>query len=185
VLRIGRETAEGLAAAHARNLIHRDIKPANIWLEMRGRRETRDDKNSDPLAPRPLPLVSRVNILDFGLARTTGSDVQLTQQGAIIGTPTYMAPEQASGETVDARCDLFSLGCVLYRLCTGDVPFKGADTLAILLAVATDKPKPPREVNPGVPPALSDLIMQLLEKKPALRPASAASVVHAIQAIES
>ena len=98
VLRIGREVSEGLAAAHATGLIHRDIKPANIWLE----------------APR-----SRVKILDFGLARAAAQESGLTQQGAIIGTPAYMAPEQGRGGAVDARCDLFSLGVVLYRMCTG------------------------------------------------------------------
>src|SRR5580658_9826283 len=98
VLRIGREIAEALGAAHASGLIHRDIKPGNIWLE----------------APR-----GRVKILDFGLARAASQDAGLTQQGAIVGTPAYMAPEQARGASVDARCDLFSLGVVLYRLCTG------------------------------------------------------------------
>ena len=91
VLAIGREIAQGLAAAHARGLIHRDIKPANIWLE--------GDRNG------------RVKILDFGLARGHAEDdVHLTQAGAIVGTPAYMAPEQASAEEVDHRCDLFSLG---------------------------------------------------------------------------
>ena len=94
VLRIGRETAEGLAAAHSRGLVHRDVKPANIWLE-EGR--------------------GRVRIVDFGLARGAEPDAQFTQAGAVIGTPAYMAPEQANGTAVDARCDLFSLGAVLYR----------------------------------------------------------------------
>src|SRR5581483_3887523 len=95
VLRLGREIALGLAAAHQRGLIHRDIKPANLWLEA----ET-----------------GRVKLLDFGLARAVGQGNQLTQQGAIIGTPAYMAPEQGQGKSLDHRCDLFSLGCVLYRL---------------------------------------------------------------------
>ncbi len=107
VLRIGRETAEGLAAAHEKKLIHRDIKPANLWLE----------------APR-----GRVKILDFGLARPVAQESCLTQHGAVIGTPAYMAPEQGGGQAVDTRCDLFSLGVVLYRLCTGQLPFHGSDT---------------------------------------------------------
>src|SRR3989442_15501626 len=102
VLRIGREIADGLQAAHERGLIHRDIKPANIWLEA-GR--------------------DRVKILDFGLARLNQADAQITSSGMIVGTPAYMAPEQASGDPVDGRADLFSLGVILYRMTTGHLPF--------------------------------------------------------------
>jgi hypothetical protein len=163
VLRIGREIAEGLAAAHAKGLIHRDIKPANAWLE----------------APR-----QRVKILDFGLARAAAQESGLTQQGAIIGTPAYMAPEQAAGEQVGPRCDLFSLGVVLYRLCTGTQPFRGKDTISTLLAVATQDPQPPAAVRPEVPAALSELVMRLLAKKPEDRPASARAVADALQRLE-
>jgi serine/threonine protein kinase len=182
VMRIGREIAAGLAAAHDKGLIHRDIKPANVWLEAPG---------------------GRVKILDFGLVRATGaagpapeptvapsatltgSDQRLTQEGAIIGTPAYMAPEQALGRSAtDARSDLFSLGCILYRLCTGRAAFEGADTAGTLLAVATHQPPAPRQLNPGVPPALSDLVMRLLAKRPEDRPPSAGHVVEAIRAIE-
>ena len=106
-VRVGRQIAEALDAAHETGLIHRDVKPANVWLE----------------AP-----TGRVKILDFGLARATSHDVGLTQEGAIIGTPAYMAPEQSRGEAVDYRCDLFSLGCVFYRMLTG-VPPNGTDFL--------------------------------------------------------
>jgi hypothetical protein len=163
VLRIGREVAEGLAAAHANGLIHRDVKPANIWLE--GER-------------------GRVKILDFGLARKIQGDPHLTQSGAILGTPAYMAPEQARGEKVDGRADLFSLGCVLYRLSTGRMPFRGADLVSTLLAVATEQPKAPLTINPQVPPALSTLVLLLLAKDPKDRPASGQAVVEALQAIE-
>jgi formylglycine-generating enzyme required for sulfatase activity len=163
VLRIGREIAEGLAAAHAEGLVHRDIKPANVWLE----------------APR-----QRVKILDFGLARATAQESGLTQQGAILGTPAYMAPEQGRGQKVDARCDLWSLGVVLYRLVAGRLPFKGADTVSTLLAVATAEPPPPAEVSAAVPVGLSCLIMQLLEKEPARRPASAEKVAGVLRALE-
>ena len=162
-LRIARETATGLEAARKRGLIHRDIKPANLWLE----EET-----------------GRVKILDFGLARAAAGDAQLTQEGAILGTPAYMAPEQAGG-TADHRADLFSLGCVLYRMATGEAPFKGTDTISTLMAVATEEPRRPNEVNPALPAALSDLIMRLLAKKPEGRPASAQAVVEAIRAIEA
>jgi serine/threonine protein kinase len=163
ILRIGRETAEGLAAAHAAGLIHRDIKPANLWLEA----ET-----------------GRVKILDFGLARNTADQQHLTQQGAIIGTPAYMAPEQATGQPLDARCDLFSLGCVLYRMTAGELPFKGTDAVSTLLAVATTEPRPPHKVRPKVPAAASEFIMRLLAKNPALRPQSARVVAESLRTLE-
>jgi Leucine-rich repeat (LRR) protein len=163
VLRLGREIAEGLAAAHERGLIHRDIKPGNIWLDSSHK--------------------GRVKILDFGLARSAQEDVHLTQTGAIMGTPAYMAPEQARSEKVDARSDLFSLGCVLYRLCTGAMPFAGDNTMSLLMALALDHPKPVRDLNPDVPPELADLVTKLLAKDPAQRPQTAREVVHALQAV--
>ncbi len=172
VLRIGREIAEGLGAAHAIGLIHRDIKPANVWLETR---------KGEPGAS---ATGGRVKILDFGLARAATGEAGLTQQGAIIGTPAYMAPEQASGERVDGRCDLFSLGCVLYRMSTGQLPFKGNDTISTLMAVATENPPPPIQLRPELPEALSDLVMQLLAKKPEERTQTAQAVVDALRQIE-
>jgi serine/threonine protein kinase len=163
VLRIGRECALGLAAAHAKGLVHRDIKPANLWLED----ETR-----------------RVKILDFGLARSGADNTQLTQQGAILGTPGYMAPEQAAGQPVDARCDLFSLGCVLYRMAAGEAPFQGRDGISTFAAVATTEPLPPIQLRALLPPALSDLIMLMLAKEAQGRPPSATAVVEALQQIE-
>jgi WD40 repeat protein len=161
-LRIGREIAEGLAAAHARGLVHRDIKPGNVWLEGPG---------------------ALVKVLDFGLARASEEGTQLTQQGAIVGTPAYMAPEQANGEAVDARCDLFSLGVVLYRMCTGQLPFQGRDALSTLMAVVAYNPPPPAEVEPTIPPALSGLVMRLLAKQPSGRPASAQAVAEELAAL--
>jgi serine/threonine protein kinase len=182
VLRIGREIAEGLAAAHAQGLIHRDVKPANVWLEARALRAPSPRTGEETITQGGLGAADyRVKILDFGLARTAGADAQLTQVGAIVGTPAYMAPEQANGEPVDHRCDLFSLGCVLYRLCTGELPFKGPDPLTLLLAVFSANPRPPREVNPAVPAGLSDLVMQLLAKKPGDRPQSAGAVAAALE----
>lgn len=162
VLRIGREMAEGLAAAHERGLIHRDIKPANVWLE--GKK-------------------GRVKILDFGLARAATDEAHLTQPGAVVGTPAYMAPEQGQGKTVDPRCDLFSLGCVLYRMATGAAPFGGTDMISTLMAVATETPRPPQTLEPRLPRALSDLIVNLLAKEPADRPASAQAVIEKLDAI--
>ncbi|HEX5271532.1 MAG TPA: serine/threonine-protein kinase, partial [Gemmataceae bacterium] len=163
VFRIGRETAKGLAAAHAAGLVHRDIKPSNLWLEGEE---------------------GRVKILDFGLARAAADGAQLTHQGAILGTPAFMAPEQGAGQPVDARCDLFSLGCVLYYACTGRLPFKGADAVSTLLAVATVDPPPPVRLRPELPEALSDLVMQLLAKKAGQRPESAKVVARQLREIE-
>ena len=162
VLRIGREIAEALAAAHERGLIHRDIKPANVWLE-----EGRD----------------RVKLVDFGLALALDDDGddRLTGEKYLVGTPLYMSPEQASGDMpLDHRTDLFSLGVVLYRMATGDLPFKGKKTFHILFALANKTPLEPRDVNPGVPRQLSNFIMNLLSKDPDDRPKSARVVVAAL-----
>jgi len=159
IVRIGREVAEGLAAAHAAGLVHRDIKPSNVWLERTA-----------------AGAFKRTRILDFGLARSaTGAD-GLTQSGTVLGTPAYMAPEQARGEAVDARADLFSLGVVLYQAATGRRPFPGADTFSILTALATTEPAPAASVNPALPAELSTLITRLLSKNPAARPQSARDV---------
>ncbi|MDB5309813.1 MAG: pknB 32 [Gemmataceae bacterium] len=162
-LRVAREIALALAAAHARGLVHRDVKPANVWLE----------------AP-----TRRVKLLDFGLARLQVGDAHLTNPGMIVGTPMYMAPEQARGETLDGRTDLFSLGCVLYLMVTGRPPFEGETSLAVLTAVLTGTPLPPTHYNPALPSPLGDLLSRLLAKRPADRPGSAEVVVAELQAIE-
>jgi len=158
IVRIGREVAIGLAAAHELGLVHRDIKPSNVWLE----------------APN-----DRVKILDFGLAKPAeGAEVaELTALGAVVGTPAYMAPEQGRGLTIDGRADLFSLGCVLYRLSTGKPPFARTTLMSILIAIAIEEPTPVRELNPDVPQPLADLIHRLLAKNAADRPADAQAVV--------
>jgi len=163
IVQIGRETAHGLAATHARGLIHRDIKPSNLWLE----------------AP-----AGRVKILDFGLARVAAGSRQISQAGTILGTPAFMAPEQARGEAIDDHADLFSLGCVLYFLCTDELPYKGTDVLSTLMALATHDPQPPEQISAKIPTALSDLIMQLLRKDPSLRPKSSVAVAQMLAAIE-
>ena len=163
VLRIGREVASGLAAAHQRGLIHRDIKPDNLWVQ------------AD---------TGRILILDFGLVRVAESDSTLTQSGTVLGTPRYMSPEQTLGGPIDARSDLFSLGCVLYQAATGTVPFHGPDPVATLLAVRTQEPPPILEQAPHLPPALAELIMQLLAKNPKQRPASATELLTRLNSIE-
>ncbi len=154
ILRVGMQTAAGLAAAHAQGLIHRDIKPANILLE-----------NG----------VQRVKITDFGLARL-GDDASLTQSGVVVGTPQYMSPEQAHGEAVEHRTDLFSLGSVLYTMCTGRPPFRASTTMAVLGRVSDDTPRPIREINPDIPDLLAAIISKLHAKAPAERYQTAAEV---------
>jgi hypothetical protein len=176
VLRLGREMAEGLAAAHAKALIHRDIKPANVWLESRPGEPGADEPGASATG-------GRVKLLDFGLARPVNDPGHLTQEGAVVGTPAYMAPEQARGQVIDARADLFSLGCVLYHMAVGRPPFQAPDSVSLLVAVATEEPAPPRQVNPAVPAALSDLVVRLLAKKPEDRPPSARAVAEALAAL--
>jgi serine/threonine protein kinase len=159
VLRIGLQTASGLAAAHAQGLIHRDIKPANLLLE-----------NG----------LARVKITDFGLARMT-DDVGLTQNGEVAGTPEYMSPEQARGEAVDHRADLFSLGSVLYACCTGVPPFRGSTALAVLSHVSEKEPASLRSLNADVPAWLEAFIARLMAKDPAHRFQSAAEVAQLLE----
>jgi hypothetical protein len=155
VVRIGQEVAEGLAAAHAAGLVHRDVKPANIWLEA----------GSD-----------RVKVLDFGLVRAAPDEPQLSRPGTVLGTPLYMAPEQARGEPADARSDRFSLGSVLYALCTGRPPFLGDNSLAVLRRVSADTAPPVRASNPAVPEELAAVIARLHAPDPARRFQSAAEL---------
>jgi serine/threonine protein kinase len=185
--RIGRQIAQGLAAAHERGLIHRDIKPSNIWLETVGQGPAPGVRNvatDIPAAGAPPSTDYRVKILDFGLARARDAESRLTQPGALMGTVGYLAPEQATGGEIDPRADLFSLGCTLYRMCTGRLPFPGPDMLASLASLALDQPPAPHQINPEVTPGVSRLIMQLLAKKPADRPASAAEVASILSRIE-
>jgi hypothetical protein len=179
VLRIGREVAEGLAAAHQRNLIHRDIKPGNIWLE--AHLPARASWTADE--PAAESEGGRVKVLDFGLARPA-DDTPVTLEGNTVGTPAYMAPEQARGERVDGRCDLFSLGCVLYHLATGVSPFHRPSQAEMHAALLTETVLPPHELNPGVPPELSELVMRLLAKEPEGRPSSADTVVGLLRNLE-
>jgi len=162
VLDLGQQLARGLEAAHRTGLIHRDIKPANIWVEQ---------------------PAHRIKILDFGLVRADGAAEGLTQAGELLGTPDYMAPEQADGQVVDPRADLFSLGCVLYEAASGEKPFRGTTPVAIVKATALSQPVPLHELAPTLPRALSDLVMRLLAKSPADRPASAAAVLEALEVI--
>jgi len=159
IVRIAMQVAGGLAAAHAQGLIHRDVKPANILLE-----------NG----------MERVKITDFGLARAA-DDASLTHSGCLAGTPHYMAPEQARGEYVDHRADLFSLGSVMYVMCTGRLPFRAEGTLAVLRRIAEDAPRPIRQVSPDVPEPLVRIVEKLHAKNPAERFSSAEEVARLLE----
>ncbi len=158
-LRIGQQIAAGLAAAHAQGLVHRDIKPANILLE-RG--------------------VERVTITDFGLARAV-DDATMTRSGVIAGTPQYMSPEQARGESIDHRSDLFSLGSVLYMMCAGHSPFRAETTFGILRRISDNQPRSLREINPDVPEWLCAIIEKLHAKEPSERFQSAEEVAELLE----
>jgi hypothetical protein len=153
ILRIGFQTAAGLAAAHAQGLIHRDVKPANILLE-----------NG----------VERVKLTDFSLARAI-DDASVTQSGVVTGTPPFMAPEQARGEPLDHRADLFSLGSVLYAMCTGRPPFRGG-SLDVLRKVSEEQPVSIRILNPEIPTWLEAIVNKLMAKNPDGRYQSAGEV---------
>jgi hypothetical protein len=160
---LGARLSEALGAAHARGIVHRDLKPSNVALE-----------GGDP---------ARAKLLDFGIARPLGASWSVTQVGVMVGTPGYMAPEQARGEEVDARADLFGLGCVLFRAIADAPPFEGDDALAVALrSVLEDAPRL-IDVAPFVPRELDELVAALLARSPKDRPASAAQVAHLLRCV--
>ncbi|MGA2256638.1 MAG: serine/threonine-protein kinase, partial [Thermoguttaceae bacterium] len=154
ILRIGMQIAAGLAAAHAQGLVHRDIKPGNILL----------DKG-----------VERVTITDFGLARAA-DDASLTRSGVIAGTPQYMSPEQARGEPLDSRSDLFSMGSVLYTMCVGRPPFRAQTAFGVLHRISESIPTAIRQLAPETPAWLCEIIAKLHAKDPRERFQSASEV---------
>jgi serine/threonine protein kinase len=162
-LHIARDTLRGLATAHDKGLIHRDIKPANLWIE-KG--------------------TSRIIILDFGLTRTSDADAQLTQEGAVVGTPAYMAPEQAAGSAVDVRADLFSVGTVIYHLLAGTNPFARDSIVATLGAVSFENQPPLMNTRPDIPKEYSDFIDRLMAKRTDGRPANARVALAELTAID-
>jgi eukaryotic-like serine/threonine-protein kinase len=184
VLRIGREIAEALAAAHALGLLHRDIKPANIWLEQPRSVAGAVPQTNGQRLPGIAHVPGIVKILDFGCAKLWSDESGITHVGLMIGTPAYMAPEQLTGKTVDPRADLFSLGCVLYCMASGRPPFGGDNLLSVVRSLALEEPIPLAQLNPQIPQPLSDLVAQLLAKNADDRPASALAVVERLTVIE-
>ena len=158
VLAITDGILQGLEYAHGHDIVHRDLKPANVFLEQSRQGET-------------------ARLLDFGIAKPTHpGGLELTGGQKILGTPAYMAPEQIMGRKLDCRTDLYALGVVLYRLLSGKAPFKGSTGHEILAGHLRDTPSPLARVCPHVPLDLSELVLQLLAKKPEERPRSAAEI---------
>jgi tetratricopeptide (TPR) repeat protein len=163
---IVRHAAEALAIAHARGVVHRDIKPGNLFLV-----------GGDP---------ARVKVLDFGIARRRGEGKPLTRTGVLIGTPEYMAPEQARGSSaIDARVDVFALGCVLFECISGRPAFNGDNLMAVLAKILLEDAPRLAEVRHDVPAALDDLVSRMLAKDPARRPGDAGEVAFALAALGS
>ncbi len=161
---LGLRVAEALAAVHAAGLVHRDVKPGNIFLP--GRR------------------AAEAKLLDFGLVRADSLGVTVTGTGLVVGTPAYMAPEQARGQReLDGRADVFSLGAVLFKCLAGRAPFEGTSVMAVLTKVVLEEPPRLRELRPDVPAALDDLVARMLQKDPERRVQSAARVAEALEAL--
>ncbi len=163
-VRLAREVCEGLGAAHGQGILHRDLKAENVIVTPEG----------------------HAKILDFGLAKSLGSadgEPALSVEGALVGTTRAMSPEQARGDPLDARADLFSLGVMLYEMLTGRSPFLGTTAAQTLTRVCTYRQVPARELNPAVPSDLSKLVDRLLEKDPAHRPGTSNEVGRALRAI--
>lgn len=162
---IARKLARALAIAHARNIVHRDLKPSNIFAPQGPARE--------------------VKLLDFGIAQISRATV-LTRTGSILGTPGYMAPEQArGGGSVDARADIFSLGCVLFECLTGTPAFQGRHVMALLAKLLMEQPPSVTELRPEVPRPLASLVARMLEKEQALRPKDGASLLRILDELGS
>ncbi len=153
-------TARGLRAALAHGFIHRDVKPSNLVLDAE----------------------AGIKILDFGLVKSLNGDAELTRNGAIIGSPLYMAPEQGRGEDVDHRADIYSLGCALYHMLTGRPPFSGPSPVGVIAMHMTDRQTPVRALAPDVPERLARIVDKMMSKHPIDRPSSYDELINALEA---
>jgi serine/threonine protein kinase len=170
VLSFGRQIAAALSEAHSLGIVHRDLKPANILVT---------DRSRTP---------DLVKVLDFGIAKlinTEADQSMMTADGTIFGTPHYIAPEQASGGDVDHRVDLYSLGCILFRLATGVLPFEGTQSMQVVLKHLREEPPRPRTIDPQIPQALEDLILACLQKSRNRRPDDAEQVIASLDRVEA
>jgi eukaryotic-like serine/threonine-protein kinase len=174
VLQYGVQIAEALEAAHAKNVIHRDLKPANIFITARGQAKVLDFGVAKVLEPAAA-----------GGADTVAHESGMTRPGAILGTVSYMSPEQVRGDFVDARSDIFAFGIVLYEMATGEHPFTGPTSGAIFDSILHGKPRPPAELNPSVSTALEKIILKALEKDRGRRFFSAAAMHAALEDLRS
>jgi eukaryotic-like serine/threonine-protein kinase len=170
VVSFGRQIAAALSEAHSLGIVHRDLKPANILVT---------DRSRTP---------DLVKVLDFGIAKLVYNDADqsmMTADGTIFGTPHYIAPEQASGTDVDHRVDIYSLGCILFRLTTGALPFEGTQSMQVVLKHLREEPPRPTTLNASIPQALEDIILGCLQKSRGKRPDDAEQVITALDRVEA
>jgi tetratricopeptide (TPR) repeat protein/predicted Ser/Thr protein kinase len=158
---IALQTATGLAKAHEQGIVHRDVKPANILITEEG----------------------SVKIVDFGLAKLS-SQTQITRSGTTMGTIAYMSPEQAKGDVVDQRTDVWSLGAVLYEMLAGEIPFRGDKETAVVYSILNEEPKPLHAVIPNIPYELEEIIRRALKKEPSDRFVSAKEMAAALRTVQ-
>jgi serine/threonine-protein kinase len=163
VLDVAEQILSALDVAHARGVIHRDLKPDNVFLAQRGE-------------------IVVAKLLDFGISKTLGEEtLALTQTGMVVGTPYYLAPEQARGEAVDARSDVWAMGVVVYEMLTGRLPYRADNYNKLLVAILTTRPEPPRSLRPAIPEAIENVVMTAMAHEPSARYSGARQMLEALR----